>query len=559
LVDFEEIEKLLEKENPNLGFDIGECFREIRAIYFRKKEVVPLLILNLFFLSLIKLLPVVKKFNHSKIEKWNNWLLTAEYLVSLLKPKIDNSESISIEDIQKQIKKLGYAVQNPKFGLFLYLSAVDAMPRNIPIFAILFIHNFYLYQEEKYCNDKIYHMSKSNKKVYEGLNQIVLDNLKYKHIIFGWMPDCTEAAEVNWLLKFKENALREYDKHPKYPRRSNEVIFLSFLIRISSRTDIDSNVDNLTTDIDQSHQIIISPTDNISQSTRSRPTFTMTRQHQKIDDERYIGEALAPDRIKVISNGDVEAVQPTLPASISALEVRYSNYRTAIGNQRLPWQWDNLNSIEIELLVSSIVAQANEKKLTRNQSLGSFLVWLTLLKGQSLANILEFGWGRASDHQSGILFGLIYRRKITTATYAYEPKSEESKLLEKHHLYVDLKLLPPYPALINHCELLNPEEKSLKTKDLKIKDLFGLNEENADKYAREYLATIRTRTHRLLIGRIRNVLGQQLMNLTNDPVLTHLISALETDMPPTGVYYTSYQVDELKNAYHKAVKRITKL
>ena len=46
------------------------------------------------------------------------------------------------------------------------------------------------------------------------------------------------------------------------------------------------------------------------------------------------------------------------------------------------------------------------------------------------------------------------------------------------------------------------------------------------------------------------------MCVSQNHVLTHLITALKTDAPPSGVYYSSFPTERLQAIYNEAANRI---
>jgi hypothetical protein len=103
---------------------------------------------------------------------------------------------------------------------------------------------------------------------------------------------------------------------------------------------------------------------------------------------------------------------------------------------------------------------------------------------------------------------------------------------------------------------LNSSKIELTKHNQNIGRYLRLDEQAADKAVRQFLEPLRTRSIRLLPGKIRNVLGAEIMRASGDPVVTHLLSALPTDMPPSGIYYTSCSIEVLQRIYKQAVIKI---
>ena len=284
-----------------------------------------------------------------------------------------------------------------------------------------------------------------------------------------------------------------------------------------------------------------------------RPSFNLFhKQHARPDSNTV---ALAPDAIQVIPQHDTAADQPVKLAAVQSLEVRYTNYRSAMDNQRLPWSWDCLNHLEIAALRSALNECSNFEHANISEKHGAFIVWLLLATGQTIEQILQLSLVNSTNNRGSLLVGPTYRRYIHPPPYAFQPSKEQSSFLLDHSEYIDIALPPPFPALVGELGLTDSSVKLIKPQH-NLGEYLKLNEQDADKIVRQFLEPHRTRSMRLLPGRIRNVLGAEIMRISNDPVATHHLTALPSDMPPSGVYYTSFSKDVLKKTYEEALTRI---
>lgn len=280
------------------------------------------------------------------------------------------------------------------------------------------------------------------------------------------------------------------------------------------------------------------------------PTFAYFR--RQTPDSDSSAEGLAPRAIHVITQPETPSDHPTSPHAIQSLDVRYSNYRTAMDNQRLPWQWDCLNAFEIKALRAALLASSERQGAPQSEKHGAFIVWLLLTTGQTIEEILHFGLGRNQTNRSAIAAGPIYIRNIIAPPHSFVPKSGQQNHLHSHSPSVALALPGPFPMLVSELGLVDSNIALIKSQ-LTIGACLNLDKERAERAVRSFLENHRTRSFRLLPGRIRNVLSKEIMRATNDPVATHILSSLPTDMPPAGVYYTSYSKEHLENIYAAAV------
>ena len=224
-------------------------------------------------------------------------------------------------------------------------------------------------------------------------------------------------------------------------------------------------------------------------------------------------------------------------------------------NQRLPWSWDCLNKFEIAELRAILFSQSTLKNVSIADKQGAFLVWLMLATGQSMEQILGFALSDNQDSYGALLPGPIYRRYIHPPPHAFRPNDAQKLLLSSHANFVDLQLLPPYPTFIYELGL-NSSKVEILHRHQDIGSFLHLDEKTADELVRQFLGQYRTRDMRLLPGRIRNVLAKEIMHVSKDPVVTHLLSALPTDMPPSGIYYSAYTEEFVERIYKEAAMRI---
>lgn len=286
---------------------------------------------------------------------------------------------------------------------------------------------------------------------------------------------------------------------------------------------------------------------------QSRPIINLFHKPKKNDNLDVEGLAPAINQIEVFEDTASEQSMP-LPA-IQSLDIKYTNYRTAMDNQRLPWAWDCLNKFEIAAIVDILSANSQLDHSLAENKVGSFLTWLILLTGQNIKQILRMNLFESQGQQSALMSGCVYRRNIQSPHYSFKPNDEQKAYLSTHLDYLDFLLPKPFPHLINDIELGAP--KAMSTDNYKnLSDYLDLSEESAELAVREFLSKYRKRNIRLSIGRVQNVLSAEVMAVSGDPVITHILTAIPTDMPPSGIYYTSFSEDSLRWVYQQAIKNI---
>lgn len=277
--------------------------------------------------------------------------------------------------------------------------------------------------------------------------------------------------------------------------------------------------------------------------------------HKSYENENLDVEGLGPVTGQIEVFDDIPTDQPIPLVAIQSLDIRYTNYRTAMDNQRLPWSWDCLNKIEIAAIVEILSKKSAVDSTSAEDRIGHFLTWLMLLTGQNIKQILQINLLECLHYQSALMPGYIYRKYIQSPPYAFKPNDNQKKLLASHHDYLDLSLPEPYPQLMHEIVLGACHDRSAgEARNISI--YLGLSAEDAEAEVRLFLSKHRKRNIRLSIGRVQNVLASEVMTVSGDPVITHILSSKATDMPPSGVYYSSLSEDHLRRIYAQAIKKI---
>jgi hypothetical protein len=258
-------------------------------------------------------------------------------------------------------------------------------------------------------------------------------------------------------------------------------------------------------------------------------------------------EALDPETELAVELEGVATAETSAVPLATANEVRHTNWRTGRDAQRLPWDWTQLNPIELEVLVAAIARAAGN-----SAQLGAALAWLLLVTGQYLDDALGLLW--LSEAPEGISRGGQWTRSIPVPKMAFVP-GEDHDGLARHIGQVELAL-PAFPVAIQETvDRTVASQKAPRT----VGEALGLNAAEAAAVLRTFLAEARSengRRVRFQPGRIRRVLANTLMQITQDKVLTHLLAGLSIEEPPTGVYYVAYPLTVLQDIYAQAMARI---
>lgn len=567
---FRVIERMILGENPtDADTSTAESFREILKVLLFDESIFDQL--GSVLQEIEPLLAIAGEFDKRYTDVWVRWASTISVVRNILQ-KSFSQPSITLSENYK-----GKKPPNPwhrKVGKFPFITCLIAEINHkpssglLPVKAILLIRFYGRYKNDGIFSPDFYTYDKF---LADTIRKFC--NSTHSRSGMKFIPAWSGSSPAEWKTAFFSLTARfAPDKRfvPDYPSRTplDALYALNKTLSLVSNEEPESSPftqpenpfpaqPKYSPPHDRRNTVVTQPSnERYSRSGRklsAGPSFDLFREQPVRPDTNTV--ALAPDAIRVIPQQDTDADQPVKLASVQSLEVRYTNYRSAMDNQRLPWSWDCLNRFEIAALRSALKESADLEYSTSSERLGAFFVWLLLATGQTIKQILQLGLVSSPNNWGSLLFGPIYRRNIHPPPCAWLPNNEQSNLLFGHAEYIDLPLPPPFPALVRELGLIDSSVKLIK-QQYSLGEYLKLNEQEADKVVRQFLEPHRTRSMRLLPGRIRNVLGAEIMRVSNDPVATHHLTALPSDMPPSGVYYTSFSNDVLKRIYEEALTRI---
>lgn len=566
---FKVIERIILGENPSdADAATAESFREILKVLMFDESIYDQL--GSVLQTIEPLLPIAAEFDKRYTDVWIRWASTIPVVLDILR----NLPHSSVTSPNNQKGKINLNPWHRKIGKFPFITCLNAEINHkpstglLPAKAILLIR-FY----SRYRNDGIFSPD------FYPYEKFLADTIRKfcnsSRSLLGMesIPAWSGSSPAEWRTTFLSLGIRfAPDKRfvSYYPNRSPfDALYALYKTLLFVSNDKPNHSPPTQQESPFPTQPQYSPphdrrTTVVNQPTEERysssgrklsvgPSFDLFHEQPTRPDINTA--ALAPDAVRVVPQQATAADQPVNLAAIQSLEVRYTNYRSAMDNQRLPWSWDCLNHFEISALRSALNESADLEHATISEKLGAFFVWLLLATGQTIEQILQLGLVNSTNNRGSILPGPIYRRYIHPPPYAFHPSKEQSSFLLGHAEYIDIALPPPFPALIGELGLTDSSVKLIKQQH-NLGEHLKLKEQEADKVVRQFLEAHRTRTMRLLPGRIRNVLGAEIMRISNDPVATHHLTALPSDMPPSGVYYTSFSRDVLKRIYEEALTRI---
>lgn len=260
---------------------------------------------------------------------------------------------------------------------------------------------------------------------------------------------------------------------------------------------------------------------------------------------------LAPEQHIVTVQPHVQHDKALPSMGAQQMEVRYANYKTIMEHQCSKWDWNQLNGYEVNVLMNAVL-QVNERD---NETLkkGAMLAWLRVMTAQSLSRIFASTLNRNRQPYDAFYHDGTWAHFIARPPHAFTPNTKQAGQLVDHARYVALPLPTPYP--FGYHDLLDQIRHrgySITT----LGDLLGMDVNEGDECVRQFIKTHRTRKARLYPERIKKILGNTLMQLTGDKVLTHYLSTLPESMSPIGAYYLAYGLDKTQHIYTCATDQI---
>ncbi len=527
------------------------------------------------------LLPIAEAFDQKHTSTWSQWASTIAKIREIFRRNLISN--LSTASLSKDKTAISASIWRGKAGKFPDIACLvaeidkEAPTGLIAAKAILLIN---LYQRFVGAEGEMSDYSSNYSKKYLADTLRKCCSLKWQHVGLAerFLPEWPLYSAAEWKDLFISGAPRRknirqsfLDQHEELGIRPTnhdfncfytmqEILSLASAKQKQALSSPKGSITSMQTASLRDPHLEISSSvvtdfhfDRSSELERkapNRPTFDVyPKLRSSID---AASDALSPRIIHVIPQQDTTIDQPLQLPSIQSLDVRYANYRTAMDNQRLPWQWDCLNPFEIKAVQAALLVSSERQGAPQSEKHGAFIVWLLLATGQTIEEILHFGLGRNQSNRSAIVAGPIYIRSIIAPPHSFVPKSEQQNYLHSHSSSVALALPSPFPTLVTELGLVDSNIALIKARPT-IGAYLNLNKERAEQAVRLFLENHRTRSFRLLPGRIRNVLSKEIMRVSNDPVATHILSSLPTDMPPAGVYYTSYSKEQLESIYATAV------
>lgn len=515
--------------------------------------------------TLLPYMPIIKELAPAYQQVWQNWTTAIKEVRTVIQESIEAKSGCGDANMHTEksifdaFPKSRYLVNSLKAELNLGHTGLLAAKAAMVIGHYIVIIDGALRNGElrfATVSQNIHSCCNKKKSVYRGRAK-------------EYLPEWPSQSINCWIEMFFEN-IKNLPKDESYTDRNgyhkDDFHFIRSICTIlkyvnRERTDSPHNPTNTLQFLQEKDSSVIFKPKRRQFFNRSgvarhtRPPFIFFQEAQLRNDVNSNTDCLAPNSIYVEPQPDTPADQTLQLATVEFLEVRYSNYRTAMENQRLPWAWDCINHVEIKALQAALLDISQREGATNSEKQGALFVWLLLVTGQTLEQILSFALTRTSDSQNALLHGPMYLRSIIPPMHSFQPKSDIQSYLSSNATSIELMLHAPAPMLCRELGLIDGNIALFQPK-MNIGKFLDLDLHRGEQVLRDFLGGHRTRNLRLLPGRIRNVLSTEIMRITNDPVATHLLTSLPTDMPPSGIYYTAYSPARLKSIYAEAMAKI---
>ena len=109
---------------------------------------------------------------------------------------------------------------------------------------------------------------------------------------------------------------------------------------------------------------------------------------------------------------------PQASIGLQKQQAGYTNFRTAIDNQFLPWAWNVLHDQEIQFLVAAIEAEVHKDG---EHKIGAWLASLSLATGLPTRLLVDVMLNDASGDSHSIVRPDIWNRQVITPENAFIP------------------------------------------------------------------------------------------------------------------------------------------
>jgi len=248
----------------------------------------------------------------------------------------------------------------------------------------------------------------------------------------------------------------------------------------------------------------------------------------------------SPEHVEnwVVQTTDTPADAANISTERERLELRYSNYNTALDNQILPHTWDSLSPVEIACLSHHLNQDLASGNITQ-----AFWVAVLLITGQTFPIVHRMATCPDTAAEDRLGFEGRWHRKVRLPPDAFSPTQDQRAFLLASTAQFELQ----FPEIIRaHASIAINE---VRTTDGSLSKL--------ERRIRDYCSELRLQTgFRFLPGRIAAVLKPRIMGLTGDAVMAHLIAGRYTDVPPMGLFYSSYPATTLTQIYQRATQAL---
>lgn len=218
-----------------------------------------------------------------------------------------------------------------------------------------------------------------------------------------------------------------------------------------------------------------------------------------------------------------------------------SQYRSAMHNQYLPFDWRFLNSFEIERLIPIIL----ESKCTN-----SIVSILTIVTSLTVKELFEVYLCHDKPEDRCTSYISISDNSWTTSFPTLPGRFRATEKNREHLAKCSSSLTLPLPTILHNClrELGTGHLGTL----LRFKDPQSM-QDSLDNFLLEVKKNAGIRLSRL---KLRTLIFNKLNALTNDPIRSALIISNDEHCPSVAFYYASFESNELQLEYQAVLSKI---
>lgn len=367
------------------------------------------------------------------------------------------------------------------------------------------------------------------------------------------LPDPDAAADWQDATRHRcRDLLARLD--PKQPLAPAQIAFLKALLSLLHALHESRRISRRTFPAVADRNELDLPPGELRPLRRARPPVIQKRQTDG-DAEREapaLATLIAPeprDSDDEPAQQDLATAEPTTvqeseaPAAEVRRQDRRNAYRLTEIRQTLRWSWDHLNHHDISLPVTAARLALHDHEPSGSAALFAMLSMATGIGPADLSQLAIDDEG-APEHLDSTGHWV---RPVLRPPFGWSAQGGHTTQLERVEDHLRLPLPGWIADALSRRMAVRPAARSVGA-------LVGCGPADAIAFLSAWLDPLRTRhpNARLTHGRMAAALGVELYARTQDDLVVHTLLGRPEDVPPTGSYYGSMRLGDLRQTYADA-------